>query len=257
MKNEISLKTGTQPAKDFFISWADINHFFDFIIILATSSDESARVASATLMEIIDDPIQKAEIEHSAKNRKTAISEVKKYRQLLCEIILSRHIDNFNNYFSSVLYEIFISRPETLKSSDKIEISKVLEHESIESLVREIAETKVASLSYSSFSNVAAFFENRFNIKLPNDSDIMLLNEFVEIRNISVHNRCYINKRFLANVDIDDSYLGKKKRLNITILQELVPKLATTIIHYDKEVRRKMKISGLRLNFNSMTLLNR
>lgn len=128
-------------------------------------------------------------MEEKWSSRKGPADELKANRQLLIETILVRHIEDFINYLSAVLFEIFTTRPETLKSSDKVEVSKVLEHDSIESLVREIAENKVDSLSYSSFSKMSDFFEERFNIAIASKEDIESIKEFIEIRNIFVHNR--------------------------------------------------------------------
>ena len=72
---------------------------------------------------------------------------------------------------------------------------------------------KVDSLSYSSFSNLVGFFQKRFKIAIANELEIKLIHEYIEIRNISVHNRCFINKRFIASMNLDASHLGKKKEI--------------------------------------------
>jgi len=187
-------------------------------------------------------------MEEKWNSRKGPVDELKANRQLLIETILVRHIENFINYLSAVLFEIFTTRPETLKSSDKVEVSKVLEHDSIESLVREIAEIKVDSLSYSSFSKMSDFFEERFKISLASKEDIQLIHEYIEIRNISVHNRCFINKRFIARTNIEHDNLGKKKELFSDQLDILIPKLAEIVKTTDVLIRRKMKVKGIRFS---------
>lgn len=188
-KNTATPKTGTKAAKDFYDSWNDINRLFNFIINLVGRSEHVAKTAHDALLNFEKDPQKKAAMEEKWSSRKGPADELKANRQLLIETILVRHIEDFINYLSAVLFEIFTTRPETLKSSDKVEVSKVLEHDSIESLVREIAENKVDSLSYSSFSKMSDFFEERFNIAIASKEDIESIKEFIEIRNIFVHNR--------------------------------------------------------------------
>lgn len=239
-------KTGTVSARDFYSSWRDINRLFDFVLFLAGRADHVAEVAHKALVSVESDETKKSEMEAKWKNRKGALEELKHNRQLLLEAILVRHIENFINYLSSALFEIFTTRPETLKSSDKVEVSKVLEHESIDSLVREIAEMKVDSLSYSSFSKLSEFFKERFQITLGSESDIKMIHEYIEIRNISVHNRCFINKRFIARTSLDASQLGKKKNLYGDDLDAMIPKLAETVKLIDAIIRKKMKVRGIR-----------
>jgi hypothetical protein len=241
-------KTGTASAKDFYSSWHDINRLFDFVLYLAGSADKVSELAHRAIVSVEDDTEKKAEMESKWKSRQSALDELKRNRQLFVETILVRHIENFINYLSSVLFEIFVSRPETLKSSDKVEISKVLEHESIDSLVREIAETKVNSLSYSSFAKLAEHFQDRFHISLASAEDVAFIHEYIEIRNISVHNRCCINKRFIARTGLDESKLGKKKELYGGDLDRLIPKLVEVVAKIDLAVRRKMKVKGVRFN---------
>lgn len=249
MRTKFSLpKLGTSSAKEFYNSWKDINRLFDFVLHLAGRSDHVAEIAHKAIVSVEDDEQKKQEMEIQWKERHSALDELKRNRQLFVETILVRHVENFINYLSSVLFEIFITRPETLRSSDKVEISKVLEHGSIDSIVQEIAEMKVDALSYSSFAKLSEYFEDRFHISLASNEDIAFLHKYIEIRNISVHNRCYINKRFIFRTGLDESSLGEKKELYGGDLDVLVPKLAEVVKSIDQTVRRKMKVKGVRFN---------
>lgn len=247
-KNTETPKTGTKAAKDFYDSWKDINRLFNFILNLVGRAEHVAKTAHDALISVEKDPEKKSAMEERWSSRKGAVDELKANRQLLIETILVRHMENFINYLSAVLFEIFITRPETLKSSDKVDVSKVLEHDSIESLVREIAENKVDSISYSSFSKMSEFFEERFKISLASKEDIQLIHEYIEIRNISVHNRCFINKRFVARTNLESNNLGKKKELFSEQLDILIPKLSEIVKATDLLVRRKMKVKGIRFS---------
>lgn len=251
MRKSLALpKSGTKAAKDFFSSWRDINQLLNFVLGLVNHSEKAASTAHKALLNYYRqaDPSKTADMEAEWKARIGPVEKLKENRQLLLEAVLVRHIENFINYLSAVLFEIFTARPETLRSSDKVDVSKVLEHDSIESLVREIAEAKVDSLSYSSFAKMVEFFEDRFHITLASEDDAKLIHEYIEVRNISVHNRCYINKRFIARLRISETELGKKKELFIDDLDRLVPKLASVVKVIDTTVRNKMKVKGIRFS---------
>lgn len=241
-------KTGTGAAEQFFASWREINRLFQFVLQLVGRSEQAASTAHEVLVETAksDEERKKLEKDWGEREKRGPVAELKNNRQLFLEVMLVRHIENYLNYLSSLLYEIFVSRPETLKSSDKVEVAKILDHESIESFVRSLAERKVESLSYSSFRNVTMFFQDRFGLSLADDSEMNTLNEFIEIRNISVHNRCIVNQRFVSRLTLDPKLIGKKKRLFIADLDRLVPQLLKIVTRVDRDARKKLKIKGKR-----------
>ena len=71
-------------------------------------------------------------------------------------------------------------------------------HDSIEDLVKTITERKVEALSYSSFSDLAEYFLDKFHITLVPQTKRPLVINAIETRNISVHNRCIVNQRFVS-----------------------------------------------------------
>jgi hypothetical protein len=180
------------------------------------------------------------------EDARAQMEQLKLHRQFLVEVILVRHVENYLNYLSGRLYEIFTQRPETLRSSDRVELETVLRHESIESLVREVAERKVESLSYSSFADLCQFFTDRFKLTVASDADRSTLIEMIEVRNISVHNRCIVNKRFASRTGAPEARIGRKKQLGIADLDRLVPLLADCVRVLDVEARRRLKIRGTR-----------
>jgi hypothetical protein len=196
-------------------------------------------------VETEHDEAKRSRMVEEWKTRVSPVDELKKNRQFFIEIILVRHIENFLNYLSSLLFEIFTQRPETLRSSDRVEVATVLRHESIESIVRELAERKVESLSYSSFGDLAQFFQDRFKLQVGSDSDIELLTEAIEVRNISVHNRCVINRRFVGRLALPETSIGSKRELFVGDLDKLVPLLAKMVKVLDKSVVHHLNLKGV------------
>ncbi len=234
-------RTGTAAAENFVQSWGRINSFFYWVLHMAGSIDHMRQVAVEALRT--DDDVD--ENEGSNANHKTMVDVLKENRQFL-EITVVRHIENYLNYLSELLYEIFTGRPETLRSSDKVEISRVLAHASIQDFVRAAAERKVDSLSYSSFSELAEFFQDRFGLTIISSNYESVIVEAIETRNISVHNRCLINDRYCSRTGADSNQIGNRKDIYGGTLDKLVPLLFDAVKELDVSARKKLKLKGRR-----------
>jgi hypothetical protein len=239
-------RVGTKPARDFFESWKEINRFFHWLIHMVVHFDEASEHAHKVLVETARADAEREELREKWKTRVSLIEQLESHRQFLVEVILVRHVENYLNYLSGLLFEIFTQRPETLRSSDRIELETVLRHDSIESLVRDMAQRKVESLSYSSFPDLCKYFADRFKLTVASGVDLGTLIEMIEVRNISVHNRCIVNKRFASRTGAPDLSIGKKKQLEIDDLDGLVPLLATRVRVLDADARRRLKVRGAR-----------
>lgn len=238
-------RMGTAAAANFYESWGRINTFFDWVLHMAGSIDHMREVAAEALKDK-DDP----DTSEDNSTRKGMIDVLKENRQFFLEVILVRHIENYLNYISELLFEIFIGRPETLRSSDKVEIAKVLEHASIRDFVLAAAQQKVDSLSYSAFSELSTFFDERFGLTLINELNEPSLVEAIEIRNISVHNRCVVNERFCMRTGLDDSLIGSRREIYGRTLDNLVPLLFDLVNALDKSARKKLKLRGQRFDIS-------
>lgn len=232
-----------------------IHRFFNWLLHMTAHIDHASEQAHVVLVETASSDEERIRLEEQWKARVSPIEELKRQRQFLLEVILVRHIENYLNYLSGLLYEIFVQRPETLRSSDRVEIEHVLRHDSIESLVKEIAERKVESLSYSGFSELCAFFSERFKLVVASGDDLRALIEAIEIRNISVHNRCIVNKRFIARTGESELNLGKKKVLGIDRIERVVHLLAERVRALDSDARRRLNVRATR--FGAVVLANK
>jgi hypothetical protein len=243
-------KIGTTACRDFYDSWSRINSFLSFVLYLVNRIEANAHIAHDTLLTVERDPMKRKEMEVEWARRVSTADELKNHRQIFMEIILVRHVENYLGYLSLLLYEIFNQRPETLRSSDKVDLSLVLSHDSIEGLVKSIAERKVEELSYQSFNQLGEFFKERFNIQLLKESEIEQMVEVIETRNISVHNRCIINKRYLKRTNGDPALLGKRKELFIGQIESLIESLATSVRNVDATARKRLRLKGVRFQID-------
>ena len=162
--------------------------------------------------------------------------------------MLVRHVENYLNFLSSLLKVVFIARPEVLRSSEKIDLETVFRHSSIDDLVKTVAERKVDSLSYASFGDLADYFTEKFHITLVSDKDLQSVVEAIETRNISVHNRCIVNQRYLSRTGRKNLNLGEIRSLGIEDLEQIAVVLTQSAISVDKDARRSLGLKGVRFN---------
>lgn len=238
-------KRGTKAADSYFYSWRQINRLFSFVLHLVGHVDGAATTAYKVLVETESDAAKRAQMEADWAKRVSAADSLKANRQIFVEVIFVRHVENFLNYLAALLFEVFTQRPETLRSSETIEVARVLRHETIDALVRELAEKKVDALSYSSFADLCDFFQDRFKVALVSESDMKSVIEAIELRNISVHNRCVINQRFVTRTGSPPSAIGKKKDLYSNDLDRIIPLFAKIVKRLDRDICAKLKLKGV------------
>ena len=92
---------------------------------MAGSIDKFTEIAHEALQDTEHDNKAKSARDQQWKTRLSMIDELKNNRQVLLEIVLVRHIENYLNYLSGLLFEVFRQRPETLKSSERVELATV------------------------------------------------------------------------------------------------------------------------------------
>lgn len=239
-------RSGTIAYLDFLSSFRQINGFLDFLLYLVGASERSAQIAHDALVEVEHDSTKRAKMIEDWKARRGPVSHLAEHRQFLLEVILVRHVENYLNYLSSLLREIFIARPEALRSSEKIDLETVLTHNSIDDLVRTVTERKVEGLSYSSFSDLSGYFQDKFHLALTTEGHRAVLVDAIETRNISVHNRCVINERYLARVDVEGAQLGKVRKLDIDAVEAAARAMLHSVLSSEKEARKRLGVSGHR-----------
>lgn len=74
--------------------------------------------------------------------------------------------------------------------------------------------------------------------------------EAIETRNISVHNRCFINNRYIQKTGTDPAQVGKIKELFTADMDRFVIVFLRSVKDVDKKVRFKLKVSGHRLRID-------
>lgn len=145
--------------------------------------------------------------------------------QLVIELAYCRFVDRYLLHVSEVLTALFTLRPEMLRSNEKVEIQFILEHTSMEELVKALIERKVTALAFEGMRKLAHYFDGHLKIPLfDTDEQLEVGVLAVELRNLFTHNQGVVNRLFKQRVPGFDCTLGE--RLNL-IDAKYSPKLST------------------------------
>lgn len=143
------------------------------------------------------------------------------FQRFLSGLIVSRSVDNFHTYISEALLDVFKARPETLRSGKKVEVREVLECESIEEFAGLIAERRIEELSHEGFPSMQRYLVERLGIDVELDQEeLRSASEATAIRNVVVHNRGYVNARFLRDTGRKDLSVGDPLELEMETVEE-------------------------------------
>ncbi len=115
----------------------------------------------------------------------------------LSRILFSSFADNFETYLSDLLYEIFLAKPETLKSQQQVTIKEVLDCSDLQEFVKFWANKKIGKLQRGS---VKGFIDENTQIKQLGVIDQSTQNEIdkiLQIRHLYSHRNGIVDEKFL------------------------------------------------------------
>ena len=72
--------------------------------------------------------------------------------------------------------------------------------------------------------------------------------EAIETRNIAVHNRCIINKRYVTKTRTDPSRISQVRRLQVDDLSSIMSTLSESVRSIDKAARSKLTLKARRFD---------
>lgn len=180
----------TEPFYRFAAEYMDIIQLFLFIITTATQMDQMQNTARKAL----------APRDTSVPKTSYAFTRVS-YGYLLSRNLVTTMINNFSSYLSEVIQAAVSKRSEVLRSSEKLSTEEILQFTRVSDIVAYIADKKVNELSYGGLREMERFIAERLGLQLfATDDERKLLTIFIELRNITTHNRSIVNDLFLKRV---------------------------------------------------------
>jgi hypothetical protein len=239
---------GTSACRTYFAAWNQIWGFYTFAMRTAEELELDREILHSCLVARQSDGVEEDTLADRWQGPDSPLEFLALHRQFLLEIVLVRHVENYLTYLWELLFEIYTARPETLRSGREIKHEEVFAHDTMEDLVRTVAEGEVQRRSYESFETLSQYFANNFHLTLLLAEEMPLVVDAIETRNISVHNRCIINRQYIKNTGADESLLGKVRELSIAEVEGVAELLADGVATVDTAARTKYDLTSYRFD---------
>lgn len=180
----------TEPCLTYMARIMELREFVSFYFgFVKTSADLRRRI-----------PV--AEDDESDKGLQVLRYEPSRHGSFMNQIMLSRAIESFDLYLTTVLRDVFLARPEMLKSEGTVDVATVIEVGNYQDLVWLIVEKKVHELSYKPLSELRRFIQSRTGIDIfPNEEVFETTIVASEVRNLIAHNDCVANEVFSSRTN--------------------------------------------------------
>lgn len=117
--------------------------------------------------------------------------------KILSRILFSSFVDNFETYLSDLLYEIFLARPETLKSEGTVKIRDVLNCSDLQDFVEFLAKQKIGKLQKGSVKGFISDNAQIRNLDVIDDSKQSEIEKILQIRHLYSHRNGVVDEKFL------------------------------------------------------------
>ncbi|MFM2410392.1 MAG: hypothetical protein RL481_1220 [Pseudomonadota bacterium] len=156
------------------------------------------------------------------------------------ETVFTRMIDNFQSYVVEIIADAFDLNPNMI-INHKIDGSLAFNFSDIHELRVAVIEQMATKYSYLNVVDLDADLRSRFGFYLLEHKITKLrLKRLIEIRNLIVHNRSKINRKFIDAVGSKSDFYGDLVRLgNTRAIDEYLINLAADI---DGRAQKQFKL---------------
>lgn len=136
------------------------------------------------------------------------------YDRLASEMFFTRAVDGFLAYISDLMALMFHAKPGLLGKST-VTMEEVLQHATAADLLATVVERKVYDLSREGMKKLSEYVQRNYDFALFRDAASLEQAVYInEIRNLIVHQRGIVNRKFLRLVPHRTEKVGEK--LNLT-----------------------------------------
>ena len=117
--------------------------------------------------------------------------------KILTRILFSSFVDNFETYLSELLYEIFLAKPATLRSTQQVTIEEVLKCSDLQEFVEYWARQKISKLQKGSVKGFIKENEQISKLNILDDTTVEKIEKILQIRHLYSHRNGIVDEKFL------------------------------------------------------------
>lgn len=213
-----------------------INNSLDLLNTHATNSKSKLLEHYQSIMKMLDS------LNHLlypvAADKLTEIKEGK----VLSRILFSSAVDNFETYLSDILFEIYLAKPESLKSEQMVKVEDVLNCADIQEFVTFWAKQKISKLQKGS---VKGFVSENKQIK---DLNVIVnamqdeIERILQIRHLYSHRNGVVDDKFLKYFASGYSY-GSEHQMSVDDILDKIEYLSDVVNRIDTAAISKYSLS--------------
>lgn len=162
--------------------------------------------------------------------------------KMLMRILFSSCADTFETFMSDLLYEIYLAKPQTLKSEATVTVKEVLDCSDMQEFITRYAKEKLKKLQRGS---VRGFIADNQAIKSLNVFDATRIDEIekiLQIRHLYTHQNGIIDEKFRKSfplTKVNDEY-----RMTLGEFLDRFNYLAQAIEAVDEAARKDFKLAA-------------
>ena len=160
----------------------------------------------------------------------------------MSKLALANSVDSFLVYLREILTEVFLAKPETLKTSAEVRVDWVLEHKSMGELVAAIAAKRIERLTFEGSLALITHFSKLGVPLTTTDHQLKQLSLLIESRNVIVHNRGFINEIFLRRIPDHPGKVGDAIQLSFDDTSKARWFLNNLVCVFDRRVSKKFNL---------------
>jgi hypothetical protein len=230
----------TEPCLTYMARIMELREFVAFYYgFVKTSAELRRRI-----------PVTDEKEDEGDKALKLLRYEPSRHGAFMNQIMLSRAIESFDLYLTTILRDVFIARPEMLKSEGSVDVATIIEVGNYQDLVWHIVEKKVHELSYKPLSELRRFILSRTGIDIfPSEEVFATTIVASEVRNLIAHNDCVANDVFKSRTKSVDVHLEISSTGRVVIddawLRRASYTLDSLVFRFDELASKKFKLQTL------------
>jgi len=189
-----------------------------------------------SILNILDD--LRSLLYPESSDKQTTVPE----GRVLMRILFSSCADNFETYLSDLLYEIYLAKPETLKSEATISVREVLECADMQEFISVYAKKKLSKLQRGSVQGFIADNKQISGLGVFSDASQQEIEKILQMRHLYSHRNGIIDEKFQAY--FPNANLNEEHRMTLGEFLDKFEYLTRTIDEIDRAALAKYQLAS-------------
>lgn len=202
---------------------ADLEEIILFVAVTrdhADRVDEMRKIAAKALAGVDGEGSENAIRWEGMKKEAPgpAVKKLQEFVDLQRKTTFASGVDAFLSYVANLLKIIHLTRPEMLRTEEKVSFSEISQFSRMKDLTDYLIDKRVMDLTFKSIHQLQQEIETRHGFRLMrNRRSLDLVARYIEKRNLLIHNGGIVNRRYLQRTGDSRQKLGESIRLGSPI----------------------------------------